>query len=915
VALRKKRVVGLAFVVLLAVPPASVVAQGLTDLGIHKPPTSGSFPYSPPGTWEPGAAGFPAQGATYVDPVFGQTIRRVTDVWPNIGDSTLYAKNGHWNANGTRIVHEPDASGSRNIIDTTTGAVVRSGIPFGGEATFDPNFPDVFYHASGTTLRKYLLSTGTSVTVKDFGASIGGLGGSVDCVDNSGRFFVLNLNGTARVWDAIDANGRLPGDPAYAPQAAGLGAATAGDAGHGGMFSGSFGANFGGGYIGITPSADGVFMTSGTVSWHAMNTTAKTMASGGVDRTPDWNGADHGDVVSASDGNSYFVGVNTGLPGWGVMTWNLTQGGASRLLVRVSNNSNDEHFSGIPRGIWRDWMVVDLEAAASGSTDLGLWEPFHHEIFMVNVLTGAVQRLAHHRSQESAGTYQWMPRISVQWDGTKVAYLSNYGYMQNRYSDLWTVDIGGATNNPLPSVSSLAPNTKLAGAALFGLTVNGSNFVSGAAVRWNGTNRATTVVSGTQLQATILATDIAVAGTAQVSVLNPAPGGGTSGALAFTITPSFAVTVVRAGTGSGTVTSTPSGINCGSSCSAKFATGAAVVLSATPGANSTFGGWSGCDIVVGTQCTVAATATRTVTATFQPTADTTPPTVTITSPTSNPTFTAGGSSLTLGGTASDGIGVTQVTWVNSRGGNGTASGTTTWTVNGILLQVGTNVLTVTARDAAGNTAMDALTVTLNDTTTPTVTITSPTSNPTYTAGGSSLTLGGTASDNVGVTQVTWANNLGGFGTASGTTTWTVSGILLQVGTNVLTVTARDAAGNTAADTLTVTLAATSTFTDNPLMAQTTRMKVVHIMELRAAIDNVRAALGLATFAWTDPTLTPGVTPAKVVHLTELRTAINQAYQAAGRTLPTYSDPSLVAGQTVFKANHLNELRTAVSALQ
>src|SRR5213076_302610 len=244
--------------------------------------------------------------------------------------------------------------------------------------------------------------------------------------------------------------------------------------------------------------------------------------------------------------------------------------------------------------------------------------------------------------------------------------------------------------------------------------------------------------------------------------------------------------------------SAPSGINCGSSCSAKFATGTAVVLSATVGANSTFGGWSGCDTVVGTQCTVAATATRTATATFQPTADTTPPTVTITSPTSNPTFTAGGSSLTLGGTASDSVGVTQVTWVNSRGGNGTASGTTTWTVSGILLQVGTNVLTVTARDAAGNTATDALTVTLNDTTTPTVTITSPTSNPTYTASGSSLTLGGTASDNVGVTQVTWANNLGGFGTASGTTTWTINGILLQIGTNVLTVTARDAAGNTAA---------------------------------------------------------------------------------------------------------------------
>ena len=64
-------------------------------------------------------------------------------------------------------------------------------------------------------------------------------------------------------------------------------------------------------------------------------------------------------------------------------------------------------------------------------------------------------------------------------------------------------------------------------------------------------------------------------------------------------------------------------------------------------------------------------------------------------------------------------------------------------------------------------------------------------------------MGGTAGDNVGVTQVTWANNRGGSGPASGTTAWTASGIALQPGTNVVTVTARDAANNVATATLTV----------------------------------------------------------------------------------------------------------------
>ncbi|HEV8614519.1 MAG TPA: Calx-beta domain-containing protein [Methylomirabilota bacterium] len=183
--------------------------------------------------------------------------------------------------------------------------------------------------------------------------------------------------------------------------------------------------------------------------------------------------------------------------------------------------------------------------------------------------------------------------------------------------------------------------------------------------------------------------------------------------------------------------------------------------------------------------------------------DPTPPTVAITAPTSASTYGTKTSPLTLSGTASDNIGVTQVTWANDRGGSGTATGTTSWTASGIILQAGANVLTVTARDAAGNTATDSVTVTF-DVTPPVVTITMPMSGSTYATRTSPLTLSGTASDNVRVTRVTWANDRGGSGTATGTTSWTTSGIILQAGANVLTVTARDAAGNTATDSVTVT---------------------------------------------------------------------------------------------------------------
>jgi hypothetical protein len=295
--------------------------------------------------------------------------------------------------------------------------------------------------------------------------------------------------------------------------------------------------------------------------------------------------------------------------------------------------------------------------------------------------------------------------------------------------------------------------------------------------------------------------------------------------------------------------------------------------------------------------------------------DTSAPAVTITSPTSSSTYSTGASSITLGGTASDNVGVTQVTWANNRGGGGSATGRTSWTASGIALQPGPNVLTVTARDAAGNTTTATLTVTRTDTSAPTVTITSPTSGPTYTTGASSIALGGTASDNVGVTQVTWANSQSGSGAATGTTSWTASGIALQPGTNMLNVTARDAAGNTTTATLTITLTASFTFTDDPLVAPTTLVKAMHISELRTAIASLRAARGLAPFGWTDRTLVPGITPARAVHVAELRTALDQAYQASRQAPPTYTDPALVAERTTIKKVHLDELRAAVLGLR
>jgi uncharacterized repeat protein (TIGR01451 family) len=93
-----------------------------------------------------------------------------------------------------------------------------------------------------------------------------------------------------------------------------------------------------------------------------------------------------------------------------------------------------------------------------------------------------------------------------------------------------------AAANPVPVLTSLLPSTAAAGSGTFTLTVNGSSFVTGAVVNFNGNARTTSFVSATQLTAAILANDVASAGTPSVTVTNPSPGGGTSNPLTFTIT-------------------------------------------------------------------------------------------------------------------------------------------------------------------------------------------------------------------------------------------------------------------------------------------------------------------------------------------------------------------------------------------
>lgn len=188
------------------------------------------------------------------------------------------------------------------------------------------------------------------------------------------------------------------------------------------------------------------------------------------------------------------------------------------------------------------------------------------------------------------------------------------------------------------------------------------------------------------------------------------------------------------------------------------------------------------------------------------------PTVSITSPTSASTCNVTESAIDISGTASDDSGLLNITWDSDQGGSGTATNSSgdwsTWRVDDIVLQEGSNIITISATDDASKTGSDTITVVYSapavpDTEDPTVSISSPSSSDTAV-----ISITGTASDNQALAGITWSNNKGGSGTATNVsgdwTSWSIGTITLQEGVNTITVTAQDEAGNSGSDAVNIT---------------------------------------------------------------------------------------------------------------
>lgn len=108
---------------------------------------------------------------------------------------------------------------------------------------------------------------------------------------------------------------------------------------------------------------------------------------------------------------------------------------------------------------------------------------------------------------------------------------------------------GTGQANPVPLLTpSLSPSSAAPGGAGFNLTVNGSNFLPSSKVYWNSAALSTTYVSSARITAAVSAQQIANAGLATITVVNPTPGGGTSNPVCFPVAASTSSVSFRTST-------------------------------------------------------------------------------------------------------------------------------------------------------------------------------------------------------------------------------------------------------------------------------------------------------------------------------------------------------------------------------
>ena len=288
-------------------------------------------------------------------------------------------------------------------------------------------------------------------------------------------------------------------------------------------------------------------------------------------------------VLDPSSPLNVYVGADVlfqstdGASTWNAISPDLTQGGTVSIVAVAPSDSNTIYTGS------DDAVIAVTRSALSGK--LSSW---------FNASTAATRAVTDIKVDPTTST-------------TAYATYGGFSGFNDTVGHVFKTTTGGASwtdisgNLPNIPVTSIEIDPDIANTYYVGTDV-GAFYTSNGGTKWSplGTGLPNVGVMSLELQQ---ATRTLVAGTHGRS------------AWSLSLANLFTLSVTEAGTGSGSVTSSPSGITCPSTCSASFASGTGVTLTAKASTGSTFAGWSGACSGTGT-CSVTMTAAKAVTATF-----------------------------------------------------------------------------------------------------------------------------------------------------------------------------------------------------------------------------------------------------------------------------------------------------------
>jgi hypothetical protein len=379
----------------------------------------------------------PPAGQSYLDPVFGTAIRRVSDAanQPNSAHTgnlafivNEYATMSPFNRDNSRLVLQHQSYFAVYDGDGRYLKDLPSDIGPTSEPRWSRHDPNLLYYipryGNRNTLNSYDVSTGAQRVVHAFGeyASITGLGESDICFDgdhfvlvglagDSREIFVFELS-TGRKGAVLDAGGR-GFDSVYI---------TPGD------------------QVIVTWLQTGQGPFAGIELYDSEMRFLRQLAPT----------AGHMDVGRDADGQPVLLWINAADPqaptGCQNAVVKIRLADAQRTCVLSLGWSMAAHVSASDEG---DWFFVSTYATADPAPGSADWRAYTGELLQVRLDGSEVRRLGHHRSRPF-NDYWYMPRAAVSRDGRRLVFSSNHGLpsilgLPNAYVDTYVVDVAGTS--------------------------------------------------------------------------------------------------------------------------------------------------------------------------------------------------------------------------------------------------------------------------------------------------------------------------------------------------------------------------------------------------------------------------------------------------------------------------------------